>query len=53
MKKDKKEPFTFKVTVCKNMQDYSKEPYFVKRLEAAREAIKKWGVPEQILTGKH
>lgn len=53
LKKIRKEPVTFKVTVCKFMRDYGKEPYFVKKLEAARRDYEEYGVPEQVLTGKH
>jgi hypothetical protein len=34
------------ITVVNNMPDYGKDPYFVKKLEKARAALEKIGVPK-------
>jgi len=34
--------------IVKGMPDYCKDPYFVKKNEAAREFIKKHGLPEDL-----
>lgn len=35
-----------KITIINNMPDYGKDPYFVKKLEKARTALDKIGVPK-------
>lgn len=45
-KQTKKEP---KVIVDKTMRDYSKEEFFVKKAEKAREILKKYGVPKEFI----
>ena len=37
---------TSKVAVNENMQDYSKEPFFVKKAEKATAFLKKHGLPK-------
>ncbi|SFD10633.1 hypothetical protein SAMN05518672_101503 [Chitinophaga sp. CF118] len=39
-----------KVTVNKSMKDYSKEDFFVKKAEAARELLAKYGYPKELIT---
>lgn len=34
------------VTIVKELRDYSKDPYFRKKAEEAKEFIKKHGIPE-------
>lgn len=36
----------FQVTVVHDMRDYSKDPYFVKKLEKAKAFIEKNGLPK-------
>jgi iron-sulfur cluster repair protein YtfE (RIC family) len=40
------------VKVDKTMRDYSKEEFFVKKMEKAREIFKKYGVPKDLITTK-
>lgn len=41
-----------KVTVKKNMKDYSNDPYFTKKLEQAEARLKKYGLPEELTKKK-
>jgi hypothetical protein len=34
------------ITIVKELRDYSKDPYFVKKAEEAKAFIKKHGIPE-------
>ncbi|WP_185937374.1 hypothetical protein [Chitinophaga polysaccharea] len=34
--------------VRKSMKDYSKEDFFVKKVEAAKEVLGKWGLPNEL-----
>ena len=43
---------TDNIRVCKSVKDFSKEEYFVKKAEAARQAIKEWGLPKELMMGK-
>jgi hypothetical protein len=36
------------VKIDKTMRDYSKEEFFVKKMEKAREIFKKYGVPKEL-----
>ena len=40
------------VKVDKTMRDYSKEDFFVKKTEKAREILKKYGVPKEFIPSK-
>jgi hypothetical protein len=40
------------VKVDKTMRDYSKEEFFVKKAEKAREILKKYGVPKEFIPSK-
>ena len=40
------------VKVDKTMRDYSKEEFFVKKMEKAREIFKKYGVPKEFIDTK-
>jgi hypothetical protein len=44
-KKSKRKLFTGKITINDNLQDFSKSPFFVKKLKEAEELIKKIGLP--------
>lgn len=35
-----------KITIVKEMRDYSKDPYFVKKAEEMKEFLKKHPIPE-------
>jgi|GEM_PF-511005 len=35
------------ITIVKNMRDYSKDPYFVKKFEEAKIFLKKHPIPER------
>jgi hypothetical protein len=53
MSKNKLKTFnTGNITVDKNMPDYTKDPYFVKKAEKAREFIDKHGLPDSITKKK-
>ena len=40
-----------KIVVCATMEDYSKEEFFIKKLNAAKEMLNKFGLPKD-LAGK-
>ncbi len=44
----KKKNIPSNIRVCNAMRDYSKEDFFIKKLEAARIAIIKWGLPKEL-----
>lgn len=50
-KKKRKEKALIKgnVKVCKSMRDYSKEDFFVKKVETAKEILTKSGLPNESL----
>lgn len=51
----KKGEETFKegsMKVCETMQDYNNEDFFLKKVETAKEILRKWKVPGELLTGK-
>lgn len=41
-----------KIVVNKNMKDHSNDPFFVKKAEASKKTIEKYGLPKQLLTTK-
>ncbi len=38
--------------VRKSMKDYSKEDFFVKKVETAKEVLSKWGLPNDLSVNK-
>lgn len=44
----KKRNMLSNIKVCTSMRDYSKEEFFVRKVEAARIAIAKWGLPKEL-----
>ena len=47
----KKNKVTKKYTIVSNMKDYSKDPFVVKKVEAAKKTIEKYGLPKELLNG--
>lgn len=47
-----KNVYTDNIRVCKSVKDVRNEEYFVKKAEAARQSIEKWGLPKELLVGK-
>lgn len=41
-----------KIVVNKNMKDHSTDPFFVKKVEASKKTIEKYGLPKQLLIAK-
>ncbi len=52
IKKDKRDLLPQKIRVSKTMRDYSNHEYFVKKAEAAKNDIKKWGLPVELTGGR-
>ena len=42
--------FNPKIVVNKNMKDHGNDPFFVKKAEASKKTIEKYGFPKQLLT---
>lgn len=40
------------IKVSESMRDYSKEDFFVKKVEKARAFLKKWGLPKELSAAK-
>jgi hypothetical protein len=49
IKQVKKARRTLNVNVDSDTKDYSKDPFFVKKRERAKEVIDKYGIPEHFL----
>jgi hypothetical protein len=49
IKQVKKVRRTLNVDVDDDVKDYSKDPFFVKKRERAKEVIDKYGIPEHFL----
>lgn len=52
IKKNDKKIGSGKVVVSRNVRDYSKEPFFVKKAEAAKKIIDQYGLPKNFVAGK-
>lgn len=52
-KKNEKDWSPLKVRVSKSMRDFSNHEYFVKKAEAAKKNLDKWGVPPELTAGRH
>ena len=50
-KKNEKKTEKGKVVVSHDVKDYSKEPFFIKKAEASKKVIEKYGLPKQLVTG--
>lgn len=40
------------VRVDKSMRDYSKEAFFIKKAETAKEELSKWGLPKELTAAR-
>jgi hypothetical protein len=52
IKKNDKKTSSGKVVVSRDVRDYSKEPFFVKKAEAAKKIIDQYGLPKNFIAGK-
>jgi hypothetical protein len=50
-KKNKKKTATVKGVVSSDVKDYGKDPFFIKKAEASKKVIEKYGLPKQFSTG--
>jgi hypothetical protein len=41
-----------KIVVKQNMKDHSNDPFFIKKAEASKKVIEKYGLPKNLLVGK-
>lgn len=41
-----------KIVVNKNMKDHGNDPFFVKKAEASKKVIEKYGIPEKLVTNQ-
>jgi len=40
----------FKATVSSRVKDYGKDPFFVKKAEASKKVIEKYGIPRELIS---
>ena len=50
-KKNGKKKAKEKAVVSHDVKDYSKEPFFIKKAEASKKVIEKYGLPKQFVAG--
>ncbi len=41
-----------KIVINENMKDHGSDPFFVRKAEASKKIIEKYGLPKQLITGK-